>query len=105
MGTIIAVVGLGALLSFAQSVRLGFSGPISSVAGVLLVPAFISLLWYLSVELRWWNVVVFLVTSLVVGALNAVFMRSRGRLALVSMQPLTSAVFCIAAVACWFVPT
>lgn len=102
-GTIIAFVGLGALLSFAQTNKHMSAGPASAVMGLLTIPAAIALLWKISEDLGWWTIAAFVGVSLFVGTLNAIYIRKHGAASLFSMQPILGVMFIGAAVGAWFV--
>lgn len=103
-GAIVAMIGLGALLSFAQSSRVGFANRLSAYLGVLQIPAAISVLWYLGNEFGWWTVAIFVGASLIVGTLNGIAAKGRGRATLVQMQPVTGPLFVAGAIVCWLIP-
>lgn len=102
LGTIIAFVGLGNLLGFAQTHKYGSVGPGSAFIGMLVIPAAISLLWRISQSLGWWTIAAFIAASLLVGTLNAVYMRKHGRASLFLMQPVLGVTFLASAVVSWF---
>lgn len=101
---IVALVGLAGiycLTSFAQSTRLGFSGPISANLSLIQIPAAVSILWAVSLAIGWWSIAVFVVGSLIAGAVNGILLRNKGRDSLVVAQPIRAILFTVASVGVW----
>lgn len=103
MGTIVAFAGLGSLLNFSQTSRHLLVGPISTIFGLLTIPAGISLLWRISVDFGWWTIAIFIVIATLNGIYTAFHGRKFGSFAaLYAMQPILGAIFSITAVLSWF---
>lgn len=106
----VAAAGLEVVTAFAMTQkRTGPAGPISLALGVLQIPAAISLLWCLALEIGWWTIAVFIGTSLaagfIMGPIFAKNLRSgdpEGIEKLLGLQTLFGLGFAIASVLCWF---
>lgn len=102
MGTIIAFAGLGSLLVFSQTSKHMLIGPISTIFGLLTIPAGISLLWRISNDFGWWTIAIFIGTSTLIGIFTARHGRKHGDFAMLyAMQPILGAIFSAAAVLSW----
>jgi uncharacterized membrane protein len=97
-------LGLGAALAFAQSARLGYSGPIGRAGGWLYLPAVGLCLALLALDFGWWAAAIFVIVGLAVGALNGAFIRRSGTPGgLLAVQPVLVGAFVLATVAGWAV--
>lgn len=101
-GAVLAVVGLGAILSFAQSTRLAVLPGLPKLIAPLQIGLAIGLVVRISISWGWWTMLVFIVSSLVVGALNGALMRSHGRHVLLTTQQICAYVCVVALGLCWF---
>lgn len=99
-GAILASFGLIPLVAFAQSTKLGTSGKIGAVFAITQIPAGVALLWRVADDLSWWTAIVFIVASLIAGAINAAMMRRNeaGRLSIVFAQPMMGFAFTLCAI-------
>ena len=104
LSVILCLISLGALVSFAQTSKYITIGPYSTFLSWLLIPAAVASLWKLGSIYGWWTILIFIVVSLVFGAINAVIAVRVGRTILYSMQPILGTVFVISAAAAWIVP-
>lgn len=100
-GIFLAVVGLAALLAFAQTSRRHMFNKLSSFLGLLTIPLFVAAVWRLALVFGWWTILVFVVVSLVVGTVNGVFGRRQGVATVYSMQPWVGLLSLICIAASW----
>ena len=98
---ILCFLGLGALLSFAQTAKVATVGVTARMCGVLLLPAAIALLWRLGQAFGWWSAAIFVMIALGVGTWNGVTARRVGAHVLFASQSWLGPVFVCASVACW----
>lgn len=100
-GTIIAIVGLGNLLCFAQTYKHLAISKVTSAIGLLIIPSAVALLWRISISIGWWTVGIFVAASILVGVFNGVMARKHGVSFVYALQPTVGATFCICAVLSW----
>lgn len=98
---VIGLIGLYCLTSFSQSVKYGKSGPISVTLEFFIIPAAISILWALALQVGWWTIAIFVIASLAGGTVNGLLIRHGGRDAAVDAQPIRALLFSVLAVAIW----
>lgn len=103
IGLGIAFAGLWALLAFAQTSKHMITNSLNSILNLLLIPAAISLLWRIALDFQWWTILIFVVVSLAVGTVAAIFSRRYGRGFMFSFQTLYGLFFGVSAITCWFV--
>lgn len=82
---VLGTIGLLLLLCFARSIRGGYSGQLGALLGLGQIPLFIAVIWLLALSVRWWAIAIFVVASLLVGAL----IRRDNLAEWVIMQPMT----------------
>lgn len=99
IGILLAVVGLGNLVAFAQTSKHQLMGKWSTVLGVLTIPLGVAVLWRLALDFGWWTIAIFIVVSLVVGFMTAALARGNGVASVYLLQPVvgTIALGCTAA--------
>jgi hypothetical protein len=99
LGALLAVLGIGALVAFGQTSKHQMMGKWSTMLGLLTIPLGVAALWRLALAFGWWTILIFIVVSLVVGAVNGAFARSKGTATLYTLQPVigTIALACIGA--------
>lgn len=98
----VVLVGMFLVILLGASQKLGHSGKLGVVFGVLALPMMISLLvkgWLL---FSWWIIPLFIVISLLVSPITIAARRGeQGGAGLVAMQPLIGAVGLAASIGCW----
>lgn len=66
----LALASLLLQLLFARSARFGSSGPISSALSAVGILVAIAIVWLLALQVGWWTVAAFVLTSLIAGAVS-----------------------------------
>ncbi len=102
LGVLLAIVGLGLWLAFAQTARHLAVNKGTQILGVLLIPVAIAALWRIALGLSWWTILVFVLASLIVGVLNGVALVRLGKEAVYAMQPYVGFSGITAIAASWF---
>ncbi len=101
IGVLLTFPGIATLLSFAQTAKHGSTSRITAIMGVALIPAFISLLWRMSLEFGWWTIACFFSTAFVVALINKSYVRANGFNALFSLQGVLGTFFILSSIFCW----
>lgn len=102
VGLIVAVAGLGFWLAFIQTARHLPINLVSRMLVPLIVPIAVAAIWRIALEVRWWVLLVFISTSLVVGIVHGIGIRSAGKEGIYSLQPIMGTIGAGLVTASWF---
>ena len=102
LGVLLAIVGLGFWLAFAQTARHLTVNKGTQMLAILLIPFAIAAVWRIALGLGWWTILVFVAASLLVGTINGVALLKLGKEQVYAMQPYVGFPGATVIVASWF---
>lgn len=98
----IACAGLWSVIAFGQTVRHMATNKFNAILGLFQIPAAISLLWRIAIDIHWWTVLVFIGVSLAVGITSGIITQRYGSGVHFNFQSAYGLILLTSSVICWF---